>query len=246
MADTSGDGTKFNTYTGKGDQKSSDLHIMNPHPDSGPRLTVGDANDLQDWLYVPNERERIGHCNQAENPRAGIFTAGQSQCVCIIVALFAGREDGAWSEAWLTHVNSDKDYSKIYGIIRKIDQNNFGRAYVAIGAKSRSKNWVETIGKAFDGVALPSKEVNARISIGGARGGGRQTKSTPAEQAEQTKNTPAEQTEQTKSAPAEQVEQPDPIHKPVRVWRYVGVEEEDFGFGIRADGIIGQVTGKLK
>jgi len=224
MADNSGNETKFHIYTGigTGPLGESKLHIKSDGPSSsGPRLTLGEAQLLRDeknWMTVMSGAGGIGYCKQGEKRTAGIFTPGQSQCICIIVAIFDSDHD-AWSEAWLTHVNSDKDYAKIYGIIGKLDEKNCGRAYVAIGAKHGSLVWMETIRKAFDGTPLPPIEVKA--VMGGARS----------------------------AAPPKAsalVEQPQPVCKPAHVWTYSGEEAGDFGFGISEDGMIGQVTGKLK
>ena len=68
----------------------------------------------------------------------------------------------------MTHVNSDRDYAKIYGIIGMLNEKNCGRAYVAIGAKHGSLVWMETIRKTFDGTPLPPTEV--KTVMGRARG----------------------------------------------------------------------------
>ena len=75
--------------------------------------------------------------------------------MAIIVAVFEKEEDDTWSHAWITHVSSDRGADKIYGIISKLNEHNYSRAYVAIGGPHGSKVWMDHIADAFNGVPLP-------------------------------------------------------------------------------------------
>lgn len=105
----------------------------------GDRCRLGDSGALTNrgtWKvvgHVPHTDEPIGEVN----PGSGILTLGQFQCMCIIVAIFENEGDTTWSKAWLTHVSSQYA-DEVNGMIAKLNANNHGKAYVAIGGKHGS------------------------------------------------------------------------------------------------------------
>ena len=124
-----------------------------------------------------------------------------------------------WSKAWLTHVSSEYA-NEVNGMIAKLDANNHGKAYVAIGGRKAVLETMKVIKDAFGGTEVPPL---ARKMVAGSRPDGGNTQ--PA-----TVRTPY----------------PQPVYKPETVLIYAGGKDgERFGFGLTADGYVGEVTGQL-
>jgi hypothetical protein len=194
---------------------------------AGDRRSLGDVAALMNsgsWRkvdHVPNTNQAIGEEDKAHAPRLGIMTPGQLQCMCIIVAIFETEGDKTWSKAWLTHVSSEYA-NEVNGMIAKLDANNHGKAYVAIGGRKSSLGTMKVIKDAFDGTEIPPPPV-PKVVVG-ARGGGNQAAPAPARTA-----------------------YPQRVFKPETVLIYAGgKDDEPFGFGMSVDGFVGEVTGRLQ
>jgi hypothetical protein len=211
-----------------GDNLAADgIYIKQQHSANtiGDRRSLGNVgvltNNIQ-WMRVdhnPGTNQAIGEQDKQHPPRLGIFTPGQFQCMCIIVAIFENKGDLTWSKAWLTHVSSQYA-DEVNGMIAKLDANNHGRAYVAIGGKQGALNNMKVIRDAFDGIQVPPRQVPAVVA--GARGGN-----------------------QAVPAPAQaRTPYPQPVFRPETVLIYAGgKDDESFGFGMDAEGRVGEVTG---
>src|SRR5271170_7134747 len=139
----------------------------------GDRRSLGNVGVLMNsgkWRKVdhaPNTNEAIGEEDKLHPPHLGIMTPGQFQCMCIIVAIFETEGDRTWSKAWLTHVSSQYA-DEVNGMIAKLDANNHGRAYVAIGGKQGALNNMKVIRDAFNGIEVPPRPVPTVVA---GRGG---------------------------------------------------------------------------
>jgi hypothetical protein len=198
---------------------------------AGDRRSLGNVGVLMNsgkWRKVdhaPNTNEAIGEEDKLHPPHLGIMTPGQFQCMCIIVAIFETEGDRTWSKAWLTHVSSEYA-NEVNGMIAKLDANNHGKAYVAIGGRKSSLETMKVIKDAFGGTEVPPPPVPKVVA--GARGGGNQAALAPA------------------AAPA-RTAYLQPVFKPETVLIYAGGKaDEPFGFGRNVDGFVGEVTGTLR
>ena len=98
--------------------------------------------------------------------------------MCIIVAIFEKEGERTFSKAWLTHVSSEYA-DEVNGMIAKLDANNHGKAYVAIGGKRGSLGTMRVIKDAFGGTKVQPKPV-PKMMVGGARDVGNQPAPAPA------------------------------------------------------------------
>jgi hypothetical protein len=194
---------------------------------TGDRRCLGDVSVLMGsgkWRkidHVPNTPGAIGEENfdKINRTSLGILTPGQFQCICIIVAIFESEGDKTWSKAWLTHVSS-KYANEVNGMIAKLDANNYGKAYVAIGGRKSVLETMKVIRDAFGGTEVPPLVPKM---VAGSGGGGGNNQPAPARTA-----------------------YPQPVFKPETVLIYAGGKDtEPFGFGMTAEGYVGEVTGKL-
>jgi len=191
---------------------------------TGDRRSLGQVGALTNnnqWMEVPHDpgtNQAIGEQDKRNPPRLGIFTPGQFQCMCIIVAIFENEGDLTWSKAWLTHVSSQYA-DEVNGMIAKLDANNHGRAYVAIGGKQGALNNMKVIRDAFNGIEVPPRPVPTVVA---GRGGN-----------------------QPPPAPAQaRTPYPQPVFRPETVLIYAGGRDnESFGFGMDVGGHVGEVTG---
>ena len=125
------------------------------NPFVGPRLHLETAANLQNAGWPQDTTKQV---MAATHAHGGIFTTGQSHCMCIAVALYNHPADTDWTYAWLVHV-SGVPHSGVQNIIDKLTVENHNQAYVVIGAKQASLNWMLQIRDRFLNHAHPPRQL---------------------------------------------------------------------------------------